>query len=456
MATPVEMPKPGNTVEECLITEWLVEEGAAVSTGDILCNIESDKAAFEVESPAAGTLLKRFFADGDLVPVLTNIGAIGDAGEDVSALEGTVSADASDGADAAPATADEAPVAAPSAAPGPAPQPAAGGEQRISPRARQVAVAKGVDAAALAGTGPHGRVTSRDVETAAQSGARLTPLAQDVSAAGGVTPVAATGLGGRVRARDLGTPTAASPGAATPAPAVAGEIEEIPYRGIRQIIGDRMATSLVNHAQLTMNRGADASALLALRKKFKAAREADGSYPNITLNDMVAYVVAQNLPRFPAVNGIFEKASGKLQMYRDAHLAIAVDTERGLMVPVMRAAQHLRLGELSTCFADLVGQCRGGAIDPENLQGGTFTISNLGTLGVQSFTPILNTPQVAILGVCSIEKVPAPDGAGGVKFVPTLGLSLTIDHQVVDGAPAARFLKAVADGIANFEVTLAG
>jgi len=180
---------------------------------------------------------------------------------------------------------------------------------------------------------------------------------------------------------------------------------------------------------MTMNRGADASTLLALRKKFKAAREADASFPNITLNDMVAYVVAQNLPRFPAVNGIFEKGKGKFEMYSDAHLAIAVDTDRGLMVPVMRAAQHLRLGELSTCLADLVGQCRGGAIDPEYLQGGTFTISNLGVMGVQSFTPILNTPQVAILGVCSIEKVAAPDGAGGVNFVPTLGLSLTIDHQ---------------------------
>jgi pyruvate dehydrogenase E2 component (dihydrolipoamide acetyltransferase) len=212
--------------------------------------------------------------------------------------------------------------------------------------------------------------------------------------------------------------------------------------------------SLNNHAQLTLNASADATAIMAFRKKLKAQAEELG-LPNITLSDMVCFVVAKTLTRFPELNGIFQKESGKFLKYQQVHLALAVDTARGLMVPVLRNADCLSLSGLCTHFADLAGQCKGGSIDPDLLQGGTFTISNLGALGIESFTPVLNTPQVAILGICSIQQKAVPASDGGVKWQPTMGLSLTIDHQVVDGAPAARFLKAVADGIANFELMLA-
>lgn len=433
MATPVQMPKQGNTVEECLITEWSVKEGDAVKEGDILCVIETDKATFEVESPSAGTVLKCFWADGDLVPVLVNIAVIGEPGEDTDAFAPESTAP---------------PAAAPAASPAPSTTPTAAagdGEERISPRARREAADLGVSTAGLSGSGPLGRIISRDVQAAAASG-RLTPLARQVADTTGQVAGTATGLGGRVRARDLVSPSA-------PAESVQEDAVEVPYKGIRKLIGDRMRASLADHAQLTLNGSADASALLSLRKRLKAQGEALG-LPNITLNDMIMYVVAQTLPRFPEVNAVFDAAAATVRQHRTSHLALAVDTERGLMVPVIPRAEQYSLGALSLALAETASACRAGNIDPDRLQGGTFTVTNLGAMGVESFTPVLNSPQVAILGICSIEQRAAPCDNGGVRFVPTMGLSLTIDHQVVDGAPAARFLQAVAQGMANIDLLL--
>ena len=453
MATPVQMPKQGNSVEECLITAWNVKEGDTVASGAILCTIETDKATFEVESPAAGTVLKLFFKDGELVPVLKNIAVIGNAGESVAefAPDGASAAPAAPKAEAAPAVA-----AAPESAP--AVQTASTGTSPVSPRAKQEAARLGVDASTLAGTGPNGRVLSEDVKNAAASGARMTPTAAAVSSASGKVAGQGTGAGGMVRAGDLvekGAKPCACAGAAPVASgAVAPMAEEVPYRGIRKLIGDRMGASLADHAQLTLNASADASALMAYRKQAKDAGEKLG-VPNITIGDMIAFAVAKTLPRFPELNGIFKKGMPVFTKRRDVQLAIAVDTERGLMVPVVRNAHALTLSQLSAEVADLAGKCRSGNIDPELLSNGTFTISNLGAMGIESFTPVLNSPQVAILGVCAITQRPMPDGKGGVTFVPTMGLSLTIDHQVVDGGPAAKFLQALSIGIANFNLLLA-
>lgn len=462
MATPVQMPKQGNSVEECLITEWNVKEGDSVAAGAVLCTIETDKATFEVEAPEAGTVLKLFYPAGELVPVLVNIAVIGAAGEDASSF-------APDGA-AAPAA--SAPVAAPEAAPvasapeaaaSAAPAPVAmGGDAGapVSPRAKAEAAKLGVNPAAVAGSGPNGRVLSEDILAAAASGARMTPTAMAAAASTGMVAGAGTGIGGLVRAGDLVAAGSAPCGSCAPCSPCEGAsaptvmAEEVPYRGIRKLIGDRMAASLANHAQLTLNASADASAMLAYRNTVKESGEKLG-LPNITIGDMIAIVVAKTLPRFPELNGLFDKAMPVFTKRRDVQLGIAIDTERGLMVPVVPNAHMLTLSQLSAEIADLAKQCRAGKIDPERLAGGTFTITNLGAMGVESFTPVLNSPQVAILGVCAVTQRPQPDGKGGVKFVPTMGLSLTIDHQVVDGGPAARFLQAIATGIANFNLILA-
>ncbi|MBN2713697.1 MAG: 2-oxo acid dehydrogenase subunit E2 [Planctomycetes bacterium] len=452
MATPVQMPKQGNSVEECLIVEWSAKVGQAVSEGDLLCTIETDKASFEVTAPASGKLLRTFFDEGELAPVLINIAVIGEDGEDADqfAPEGKGGAVAAS-ADPAPEKA-SAPAAV-EAAPVRVDAPAKIGELRVSPRARSAAAEKGIDPAMLQGSGPHGRVTSSDIAAAASSGMAMTPAAAAIAAASGMVAGAGTGLGGRVRASDLveaGSVASVAPVGMVEAIAP----KEVKYTGIRKLIGERMMQSLENHAQLTLNSSADASALLSFRKKVKASGESLG-LPNITLNDMVCMVVAKTLPRFPELNAIFDAAGERVLQYSQVRLAVAVDTPRGLMVPVVNNAHAMTLSQLALSIADLAGQCKGGSIDPDLLQGGTFTITNLGSLGVESFTPVINTPQVAILGICSIEQKAVPAADGAVKWQPTMGLSLTIDHKVVDGAPAARFLRAVADGIANFDLLLA-
>lgn len=449
MATPVQMPKQGNTVEECLLVEWRCKEGDAVKTGQVLCAIETDKASFEVESPADGTILKLFWKEGELVPVLTNITVIGNPGEDISAF-------APEGA-ATPAAAPEAKKAeapAPKAAPAPtapttpaAQNVAQTADSPVSPRARNLAEKLGVNASALTGSGPHGRVVASDVQAAADAGLRMTPLAKATAADQGLVAGHGTGLGGRVRARDLTVPGKAIAAVAEEAPT------ELQYKGIRKLIGDRMLQSLTNHAQLTENSSADASAFLAYRQSVKEMGESLG-LPNISLNDMICWTVAQTLPLFPDLNAIADFAAGKYTQYRQVHLGVAIDTPRGLMVPVIKNAHRLSLVEMAETIAKYAADCRKGSIDPALLSGGTFTITNLGSLGIDSFTPVLNSPQVGILGVCSVKETPIPDGKGGVAFQPRMGLSLTIDHRIVDGAPAARFLKALADNIANFSRTL--
>ncbi len=447
MAVSVQMPKQGNTVEECLLVEWKVKEGDSVKAGDILCAIETDKASFEVESAADGVVLRLLANEGDLVPVLTDIAVIGQPGEDAGSA--APAAPAAKPAAAAPVAAAAAPAATPAAAPQPVAQAAASGEfKAVSPRARKLAEKLGVDAAATFGTGPQGRVTSRDVQSAVDSGAavKASPLARQVMAETGLVAVAGSGVGGLALARDLGAARAARPQVQEAAP------EVVAYKGIRKLIGDRMHQSLMEHAQLTLNSSADASGLMSLRKVFKENAEAVG-LPKISINDLICWVVAQTLPAFPEVNGIFDKKAAAFTKYGKVNLAFAVDTPRGLMVPVVNDAHRMSLSELSKAMAALAEDCRKGSINPDFLTGGTFTVSNLGSMGVETFTPVLNSPQVAILGVCAITQKAVPNG-DGFAFKPSLGLSLTIDHQVVDGAPGARFLQTLCEAIKNVPTTL--
>jgi pyruvate dehydrogenase E2 component (dihydrolipoamide acetyltransferase) len=228
-------------------------------------------------------------------------------------------------------------------------------------------------------------------------------------------------------------------------------VEEVPTKGIRKIIADRMLQSLASHAQLTLNAFADARALQAFRKKLKDSPEALG-LNGISINDFILYAVSRTLPRYPELNAHW--AGDKILRFVRVHLAFAVDTPRGLMVPVIRNADLLSLKQISAETKRLAKACVEGGITPDGLSGGTFTVSNLGTFGVETFTPILNAPQTGILGVGAIAPKPVMDGED-VKFVPSLGLSLTIDHQALDGAPGARFLKDLCGALAGFDLLLA-
>jgi len=445
MATPVVLPVQGQSVETCFLVAWLKQPGDTVTQGEALAEVETDKASFEVESPCDGTLLVHFFPVEADIPVLTTMAAVGEPGEDASGL-------APDGVAESATPAEEAPVAesAPAAVEAAAPVAVAApgdGLSRISPRARQTAAVRGVAATGLAGSGPEGRILERDVLAAAASGTVA------AAASGGDLSQAGSGIGGRVTRADLAASAAAAPVVAASAVVaeIADEVEEIPIKGIRKLIGERMHASLANSAQLTLSRTAPGGPLLAMRKRFKGSNEALG-LNRITVNDLMLFATAKALTAVPELNATV--GDNKIRRTKQVHLAFAVDTNRGLMVPVIRNADTLSLAQLSERAKTLAVGCIEGGVQADDLQGGTFTVSNLGGFGIEQFTPVLNTPQVGILGVGGIKLEPVRQG-GEVVFEDRVSLSLTIDHMVVDGAPAARFLATLADNLADLDVLLA-
>ncbi len=452
MATPVMMPRQGQSVESCILVEWLVKPGDTVAQGAPLANIETDKAVFEVESPAAGTVLELFFTDGSDIPVLTNIAAVGEAGEDVSALRPDAATGAaapagdlaSPAAAGMPSVAAEAPVAPAAAAAG------AGGAAPASPRARKLASETGVDAGSLAGTGPYGRVIARDVQAAAAGMPRMSAAAREASAAGASVPAVGSGPGGMVLAGDLGQAAAVAPIAA-PTAGPAGEPVTVKLSGIRKLIASKMHQSLATTAQLTLNMSFDATAILAYRAGVKAQGEKLG-LPNITINDVIAYAVVRTLRKMPELNAHF--LGDRVVRYPNVNLGVATDTPRGLMVPVTHQAERLSLAQLSAALKPVLEACQKGNVNPDLLTGGTFTITNMGMLGIESFTPILNVPEVAILGIGGLTLKPVMKGEA-VVHVQSINLSLTVDHQAVDGAPGARFLSMLCRALENFELMLA-
>ena len=441
MATAVIMPRQGQSVESCILTAWLVKPGDSVKAGQPLASIETDKATFEVESPADGAVLELFCKAGDDVPVLANIAALGAAGEDVSSLRPGGNAVA-----ATQPTSTERAEATPLGAP-PVPlstSPAAQSAAGSSPRARQKAATAGIDVSAVPGSGPGGRVIERDVIAAAASAPRLSAAARAATPAAGAVPAQGSGPGGLVLRADLGKGQPAPLAAASPAPAT------VPVTGIRKIIAERMRASLGETAQLTLTRAFNATAIQSYRAKIKA-RGAEYGLPEVTVNDLIAYATVRTLKKHPALNAHF--LGDKIVQHAAVHLGIAVDTPRGLMVPVVRDASTLSIAALSAAVKPLAKSCQEGRVNPDNLQGGTFTITNLGALGIEAFTPVLNAPEVAILGVGGFKLQPYRT-AQGVEFADFITLSLTIDHQAVDGAPAARFLKDLCDALENIELVL--
>ena len=443
MATIVVMPQLGNSVESCIIVEWMIAEGDTVAVDQTLASIETDKSTMEVPSTAAGTVLKLLWEEGDEVPVKDPLIIVGEPGEDISGL--VPGADAAP-ADAAPAEQASAPEQA--AAPAFATERATGA---VSPRARALAASHGVDASAITeGSGPHGRVIERDVAAAIAAGPVLTSAAR----AAGVSATEGTGIGGRVSVADEGRAAEAAPAAAVAAPAGAdypGASTSTPLKGVRKVVAKRMMESLTSTAQLTLNTTANAAGILALRKKVKNADESLG-LNKITLNDLVCFAVSRTLPKYPVFNAHLQ--DGVLTEFEQVHLGFACDTPRGLLVPVIRSAQALGLKAFSDEAKRLAGGAIDGTIAPDFLSGGTFTVSNIGSFGIETFTPVINLPQTAILGVGAITPRPVVAADGTISVEQRLNLSLTIDHQVIDGADGARFLRDLVAAIDNIDVTV--
>lgn len=447
MAEVIVMPQQGNSVEAVVLNSWRVRQGDSVQTGDVICEVETDKTTMDVEATADGTVLAVLAEEGEEIAVMTPILVVGKPGEAVP--DDLVAASTAEPPDtgAPPAPVPDGPA-------GPQPELAdraastdlsttlgaatAYGKVRVSPRARARARELGVDPKQLSGSGPGGRVLVRDVEAAASSGSAQA-VVQAVSgsrAAGTAVGSGASHLGGDA------------------APATARFVEE-PVRGIRATIARRMLSSLQETAQLTLNSWADARALQAYRARLKAA-EGRGEVGPISINDMILYATARVLPEFPMLNAHFLGSS--IRTFDGVDLGFAVDTDRGLLVPTIPNAHARSLAQIAGLARELGGRARDGQAGPDDLAPATFTVTNLGALGIESFTPVLNPPQVGILGVGAIALKAVADGGApdGVAQIPHISLSLTINHQAVDGAPGARFLRRLSQALSSFDVLLAG
>ena len=435
MANFVIMPRQGQSVESCIITTWHKKVGDEVKEGDILFSYETDKSAFDEPSQFTGVILHSFAEEGDVVDCLSPVCIIGDAGEDISGMVGAPAAEEAAEAPAEDTPEKEAPTAAPEVTKN-------DGERiRISPRAKHLALKTGVDMTRVAPTGPHGRIIERDINTALDAGYVATTALVEDFLAGKVIESAAE------EAPAAPAMASAAP-AAAPATADFRAYTETPLTNVRRVIAKAMHASLSEMAQLTLNSSFDATSLLSYRKLLKEKGEALG-LSKVTLNDMVLYAVARILPKYPEINA--NLVDNSFRTFAHANVGMAVDTDRGLLVPVIFGADTLSLAEISAKAKSLAGGAREGSLSPDDMNGGSFTVSNLGSLGVESFTPVINPPQTAILGVCCTVNRLKADGS----VYPAMGLSLTFDHRAVDGAPAAKFLKELCTSLENFELLLA-
>ncbi|MDR3652718.1 MAG: dihydrolipoamide acetyltransferase family protein [Paludibacter sp.] len=445
MAVVVILPKQGQSVESCIITEIKKKKGDTVKKGDVLFAYETDKASFEEESPVDGVVLESFYNEGDEVPVLLDMMVIGLPGDDYAGLLQTTDNRQHSTVNAEPQAVE--PEKVESAVPTQNSELKTQNSSFVSPRAKNLAEKEVLNASELAGSGPKGRVIEKDVLAALENRPKLTSLAKKIVAEEGVQPQGAgSGLAGTAKAADLLPP---------PINAVYGvDYEDKKLSNMRKLIAKAMHSSLQNSAQLTHHLGADARNIQNLRKKAKKAFEAGTLSANLTINDFVCFAVVKALKKFPNVNSHFLGES--MRLFNKVHLALAVDTERGLMVPVVRNADDLSIIGLANQFKEIANGCRKGGIAPELLssEAATFTVSNLGAYGVEMFTPVINLPQSAILGVNTIVPRPKDLGDGVYGFVPYIGLSLTYDHRALDGGEATRFLKQIAIEIETLEVEL--
>ena len=403
MAFEVCMPQLGLTMEEGTVSQWIKHEGDAVKTGDVLLEITTDKLTNEVTSEHDGVLLKIVAQEGEDIPVKGLLCYVGQPGEAVG--------DAPAAAAAAPA-APAAPAAAAAAAPVPAPVAAGGARIRISPLARKTAAKLGVDVSGIVGSGPSGRIRQQDVLAAAKAPKAAAPVAAEPAPA--AKPVSKTGL--ELMEGDTVSKLA----------------------GMRKVVAQRMLQSHTEIPPVTQNTKVDVTELMKFRKMLLA--ETGNKY---SVNDLILKATAKCLRQHPEV---LVSLDGD-QVIQRAHvnLGMAVALDAGLIVPVIRDADRMGLDALSAAAKDLASRAKGNKLTPDEYKGSTFSVSNLGMFGIETFTPIVNQPDAAILGVCAVEDELVMDDEGNISKHQVMRLSFTYDHRLIDGAVAAKFVMALRD-----------
>ncbi len=386
MATEITMPKLGLTMTEGTVDNWAKKEGDAVSKGEVVCTISSEKLSYDIESPVDGTLIKILVAEGDDAECTAPIGYIGEPGEQVSG-------------EASPAEPTSAPVEEnkelseePKAQA--APERKAGERIFITPLARKLAAEKGFDIAQINGSGGNGRITRRDVQ-------RHQPSVDTTIAA---------------------------------APSTVGA----GLKGMRKTIAERMMHSLQSTAQVTIQQKADITNLLAFKKELQSKSSVPLKDGQLSITTLLSKAVILALKETPDMNAWYQ--DGSYEKQEAVHLGMAVAVADGLVVPVVEDADRMTLTELGKTLNSRITEARDGSLAGKHYSGSTFTISNLGKSGAEYFTPIINTPEIGILGVGSMQSQLAFDENREVVELKKLPLSLTFDHQILDGSPAAEFL----------------
>ena len=433
MALKMVMPLLGQTMEEGTITKWLKQEGDTVTKGEPILEVMTDKANMEVEAPVSGVLRKILAQEEAIVPIKEPIAIIGTADEPIEDLLSDTAA--APVAEAPAPKAEEPSVAAVPEVPA-QPQAPLEGRVFISPRARNVAAEHDIDPSSLAGkgTGPGGRIVEKDVLDYVASGQaekpRITPLAGKVAADMGVSlsDVVPTGVTGRITRDDV------MRSVARPSAPSIGKV--IPLTGMRKAVADNVARSARNAPHVTLVSEVDMTECANLRKQI--VPDIEKSYGvKVSFTDLIVKAVAKAIDDFPIVNATLE--DDKITIHDDINIGIAVALEGGLIVPVVKDVRFKTIGQISTEVKNLAQKAKSGGLTADEYTGGTFTISNLGTYGVDSFNPIINPPQVAILGVCRIVDKPVVVN-GQIHVRSMMNLCLSFDHRAMDGAPAAEYL----------------
>lgn len=461
MATAIIMPKAGMAMEEGTVVKWLKAEGEPVEKGEPLLEILTDKVNMEVEAQVSGTLIKILAQEGQVVPVIQVIGYIGNMGENIEAAGQPAGAEDKKIESHPARTVTEKPTSAETQSEGGQIKlDSAGGRIAATPAARRLAGERKLELSKIKPTGQHGEIKARDV--AEYKGITVSPLARRAAEANelDLSTVSGSGYNGKILMQDVASKlsfqeaadmerTGALPGSAdisgdAKPPMVTPDgkeiLEEIPYSGIRKVIGDRMAQSKFTAPHLYFTQKVNLGKLLGMRKQINEAQEKKTS-----VTDYIAKATIKALQKYPDLNESL--AGDKIVRYKSINLGIAVAAPGGLIVPVIKNANHMSVVELSKEAGVLFGKARDGKLKPDEYTGGTFTISNLGMFGIENFTAIINPPEVAILAVSATKDEPVvaedPNGNKTIEIKPMMNITLTVDHRVIDGLLAAQFVTEV-------------
>jgi pyruvate dehydrogenase E2 component (dihydrolipoamide acetyltransferase) len=433
MATNILMPALSPTMTEGTLARWLKKEGDTIKAGDVIAEIETDKATMEVEAVDEGVLGKILVGDGtENVKVNAPIAVLVEDGEAVpseapAAPAAKAEAPSKPAAEAPKAEASkpaaEAPKADASKAEAPKPAPLANGHagDRVfaSPLARRMASQAGIDLSGLTGSGPNGRIVRADIEAAQKGGAAPAPAAAQAAVA----------------------PAAAAPVGKAPAPAITAPHKLVPHSSMRKVIAKRLTEARATIPQFYVSMDIEIDAMIALLATLNGKsppKDSPGAYL-VTINDMVIKAAAATLRKVPGVNASW--TDDAMALYDDVDISVAVSIPDGLITPIIRHADHKGLATISREMKDLAGRARAGKLKPEEFQGGGFSISNMGMFGVSAFTAIINPPQAAILAVAAGKKRPVVNAAGELAVATVMTCTLSVDHRVADGVLGATWMR---------------